>query len=139
VTAAKHDWRFFKYGWPFITFAVISALTYLPPVHTQLPAPEFYRVAAEVIPLLLLATMFEGKLTSILSTGLVRAEFVVVLALAEVAAFLAVSGLFTPDDNANSRLVGGTTVGTNLLACMIGTGLIGAALLVGWVILRPAD
>jgi hypothetical protein len=123
---------------PVSIFLLITAATYARFVHTQMPAVEFYKVAAEVIPLLLLATMISGDAFTGLSSR-IRGYYTVLLAAAESVALLAVSGIFVPRGGDHPLRVGGGKVVTNLMACTIGTGLVGAGLLVCWVIVgRPA-
>jgi hypothetical protein len=131
-------WRRFLYLWPLLALGPVVVLVFVNKPETgNFPNLEFYRVAAEVMPLLLIALLVEGELVSKLQWGL-RVEFTLVILVAEAAAIVAVAEIFghAPD-------VGGSVQGTGILAVLTGTGLLAAAFLICAAVLlrdrKPAE
>jgi hypothetical protein len=121
-------WRLIVYGWPvWVVLPTAAAILVRSPADASFPHQDFYRVTAEIIPLLLLALIAERALIGGLPRAL-RIEFVAVLVAAEAAAFVAVSGIFATGET--DLLVGGGTFTTGILATVDAVGLLGGALLV---------
>jgi len=128
--AVKTRWKLLLYLWPVVTIAPIAVAIFIwSPVNANFPAREFYRVAAEVIPLLLLALIVEQRLVAALTPGL-RIEFITVLISAEIAAFVGVAGIFATSDNPDDFMIGRTAGWTGVIATVTGSGLVAGALLV---------
>jgi hypothetical protein len=110
---------------------LVIAIFIWTPAPAGFPEVEFYRVAAEVIPLLLIALLVEQTLVNSLPWA-IRLEFVCVLLIGEAAAFTGVSEVFgeSPD-------VGGSSGWTGIIATLVGAGLVaGAMLTVAAVLVR---
>jgi hypothetical protein len=124
LSAVTGKVRWAVYLWPVLTILLPALAIFVwSPKAANLPNPEFYRLAAEVIPLLLIALTVEGGLITRLPRG-IYIEFMATLLVGEVAAFVAVSGIF-----ASEHYVGGGYGGTGVLAMLSAARLIGGGLL----------
>jgi hypothetical protein len=116
------------YLWPGVLVAVGLVLAFIwNPASARFPAPGFYSLAAEVIPVLLIALVVERDVVASLPRG-IRIEYAIVLILSEVAAFVGASGSF--GDPFVDELVGGSYWFTGVLATLTSTGLLASVVLV---------
>lgn len=130
VEISEGKWKLVIFLWPLLTVAPIAITVFVwSPVQAGFPAREFYRVTAEVIPLLLIALMVEQRLVGGMKPS-IRAEFLIVLMAGEIAAFVGVSGIFAGASDPSDPMVGGTSGWTGVVASITGGGLVAGALLV---------
>ena len=91
-----------------------------------LPQPEFYRLAAEVIPLAFLALVIEGKVLASFSNKVILAWYGLLFVAGEVAAFIAVSGSVR---GSHGFRVGGSHAFSEVLSRVTTAALVAAAVL----------
>jgi hypothetical protein len=132
----KVDPKWVVYLWPIVLFGIGLLVAFVwSPSRAHFPAPDFYYLAAEVMPVLLIALVVERSLITALPRG-VRVELAIVLILGETAAFVAVSRSFADSDF--PELVGGSVGFTGILATLTITGLVSAILLVVLAVMLEA-
>ena len=117
--------RWLVYLWPALAVIPTAVMIFIwSPAKATFPGHDFYSVAAEVIPLLLIALMVERTLIAALPRT-IYIEFAAMLLIGEIAALLAVSEIFGSEAS-----VGGRYAGTGVLATLTAGGLLAGGMLV---------
>jgi hypothetical protein len=120
---------------PIYTILLLGMVTVVWDKRLYLPQPEYYSLAAQVIPIALIALVIEGAVLAAF-TRLTRACYGLLFVAGEIAAFIAASGSIR---GSHDFRVGGSKAWSGVLASFTTAALVAAAVLTAAAVVSRAS